>query len=99
MRVGVAVGVAATAGSGRSAASGAGKNGCAGERTTEIRVNGAASAPAPKASFPEGWSVASHEGAKFSCRANVGEGLEFLCFDQGTVEVEDERADHAGSAS
>jgi hypothetical protein len=37
-------------------------------------------------------------GAKFSCRASVGEGLEFLRSDQGAIEVKDKRADHAGCA-
>ena len=33
-------------------------------------------------------------GAKFSRCASVGEGLKLLRFDQGAVEVKDERADH-----
>jgi hypothetical protein len=33
-------------------------------------------------------------GAKFGRCAGVGEGLELLRFDQGAIEVEDERADH-----
>src|SRR5215204_281132 len=36
-------------------------------------------------------------GAKFGSRAGAGESLELLRFDQGAVEVKDERADHAVS--
>ena len=36
-------------------------------------------------------------GAKLSCGASLGESLKLLRFDQGAVEVKDERADHTAA--
>ena len=58
------------AGSFKMVAKGSGKNACAGERTTEIKVGSAGSAPAAKVACPEGWAIASQDGAKYTCRAN-----------------------------
>jgi hypothetical protein len=57
------------AGTYKMVAKGAGKHACTGERATEIRVGGASGAKVA-GSCPEGWTVDSHEGAKFTCRPN-----------------------------
>jgi hypothetical protein len=54
-------------------ARGAGKHACEGERAVEVKVgfSGAASASPEKARCPQGWSVASQDGPRYTCRADA----------------------------
>ena len=49
-------------------AKGTGKDACAGERATEIRVGAGGAGQAAKPSCPEGWSMLSQDSTKFTCQ-------------------------------
>ena len=50
-------------------AKGTGGSACEGERMTEVTVTSGPSA-APRAGCPAGWTMATQQGSRFTCRAN-----------------------------
>lgn len=48
---------------------GSGRSACEGERVAEVLVTSVPS-PAPRAACPAGWTMATQQGSRFTCRAN-----------------------------